>query len=90
RGRPHGPAAAGEGGGGAHRGGLIEPGHVEIAEPHIALVTLNRPEARNGIDMAVTEDLLEVATRCANDPALRAVLFKANGPAFTTGGDLAY
>lgn len=56
----------------------------------LAVICLNRPEARNGIDMAVTEDLLEVATRCANDPALRAVLFKANGPAFTTGGDLAY
>lgn len=54
----------------------------------VATVRLNRPEAGNALDDALAEDLREVATRCAEDGNVRAVLLCAAGPTFTVGGDL--
>ena len=56
----------------------------------LARICLNRPEANNAIDVDMARDLAEVATRCAENPEVRAVLLCANGARFTTGGDLAF
>lgn len=53
----------------------------------VATITLNRPEVGNAFDVAMTDDLLEVATRLAHDPEVRCVLLRAKG-AFTMGGDM--
>jgi len=48
--------------------------------------------SRGDIDIyldAMDDDLQEAAQRCAADPAIRAVLICAAGPAFTVGGDIA-
>jgi len=55
----------------------------------VGVITLNRPQARNAIDPGFTEDLHEAVQRCAADPTVRAVLLRAEGPAFTVGGDVA-
>lgn len=54
----------------------------------VALVTLNRPEAANAIDMAVGRELLEAALRIETDPAARAVVVTGAGRNFCFGGDL--
>ncbi|MEV4381816.1 enoyl-CoA hydratase-related protein [Streptosporangium sp. NPDC049644] len=54
----------------------------------LAVIRLNRPQARNAIDEAMAGDLYEVAVRCAGDESLRAVLLIGDGPAFTVGGDI--
>ncbi len=54
----------------------------------LATVRLNRPGAGNALDQAMAEDLAEVATRCAEDEGVRAVLLCAAGPAFSYGGDV--
>ncbi|MFI7669616.1 enoyl-CoA hydratase/isomerase family protein [Nocardia sp. NPDC049526] len=54
----------------------------------IAYVRLDRSEARNALDKAAGEALLEAATRIANDNGLRAVLITGNGPVFSVGGDI--
>jgi 2-(1,2-epoxy-1,2-dihydrophenyl)acetyl-CoA isomerase len=54
----------------------------------VATVCLNRPEARNAIDMRLGRETLEVARRIADDPSVRAVLICGNGPALTVGGDI--
>jgi enoyl-CoA hydratase/carnithine racemase len=54
----------------------------------IAVLTLNRPQTRNSL----SEDLLAALTSelaaIAGDPAIRAVVLAANGPAFSAGHDM--
>jgi len=59
-------------------------------EGGLATIRMNRPEVHNAIDATMAEALYEVAKRCANDPAIRAVLLLGNGRSFTVGGDLAF
>lgn len=54
----------------------------------IAYVRLERTEARNALDQAMGEALLELATRISNDNGLRAVLITGAGPVFSVGGDI--
>ena len=57
-------------------------------EDGLAVLRLNRPDARNAIDAAVAADLAEATQRCAADPTVRALLICANGPTFSVGGDI--
>jgi 2-(1,2-epoxy-1,2-dihydrophenyl)acetyl-CoA isomerase len=54
----------------------------------VAVVTLNRPESANTLDLAMGRDLLAAALRCEADPAVRAVVLTGAGKAFCFGGDL--
>lgn len=54
----------------------------------LATVCLNRPAARNAINMQMVEEILDVAHRIAADDSIRAVLICGNGPALTVGGDI--
>ena len=53
-----------------------------------AILTLNRPQARNGLSEAMLEGLTDALTAIAHDRAVRAVVIAANGPAFSAGHDL--
>jgi len=57
-------------------------------EGGLATVRMNRPDAHNAINAAMAAELYEAAMRCANDPAIRAVLLLGNGKSFSVGGDL--
>lgn len=55
----------------------------------VATITLNRPDDANAINDAMARDLREAATRCDEDPAIRAILITGSGgKAFSVGGDL--
>jgi 2-(1,2-epoxy-1,2-dihydrophenyl)acetyl-CoA isomerase len=54
----------------------------------VATITLNRPEAMNGLDVATKELLLETVHRVAGDPAVRCVVLTGSGRAFCVGQDL--
>src|SRR5499425_2763956 len=54
----------------------------------IAILTLNRPEARNSLSAAMIVALGEALDAIARDRAIRAVVLAANGPAFSAGHDL--
>ncbi|HZM33768.1 MAG TPA: enoyl-CoA hydratase/isomerase family protein [Burkholderiales bacterium] len=54
----------------------------------VATVTLNRPEARNAVNLAMCDALIDAAQRAAADPSVRVVLVRAKGPAFCAGADL--
>ena len=54
----------------------------------IALLTLNRPEARNSLSEALLAALGNALTDIAADHSVRAVVLTANGPAFSAGHDL--
>ncbi len=68
-----------------------QPGAVlfEVVEPHIALVTINRPEARNAVNGAVAAGLEAAVDRIESDPELWAAILTGAGPhAFCAGADL--
>ena len=54
----------------------------------VAVLTLNRPQARNSLSEAMLEALGDALTAIAHDDAVRAVVLAANGPAFSAGHDL--
>lgn len=54
----------------------------------LAIVTLDRVEAANAIDVDLVEDLLVAVREVSSLSGLRALLIRANGPAFTPGGDI--
>src|SRR5262245_44747782 len=57
-------------------------------EDGVAFLTLNHPEKRNALSRAMLTALRERLTECANDDAVRIVIVKGNGPAFSAGHDL--
>ena len=54
----------------------------------VGLICLNRPEDGNAITLEMAEELLEVASRCDQDPEIRAVVLTGSGKIFCVGGDL--
>jgi 2-(1,2-epoxy-1,2-dihydrophenyl)acetyl-CoA isomerase len=54
----------------------------------VALVTLNRPESGNTLNLQMAMDLLAAAMTCARNAAVRAVVVTGAGRHFCFGGDL--
>lgn len=54
----------------------------------VATVTLDRPAARNALDTETKVALRDTLAAAAADPAVRAVVLAAEGPAFCVGQDL--
>lgn len=52
------------------------------------MVTLNRPDARNALDLSMCQELYTVFSELDTDPTVRVVLLKAAGSAFCAGADL--
>jgi len=62
---------------------------LEIVAPHIALVTIQRPEARNSVNGDVALQLDQLVKQIEADPDIwAAVLTGAGGVAFCAGADL--
>jgi len=59
-----------------------------IREGTIATITMNRPEKRNALSVAMMTDLMAALHHLAAQPATRVVILAANGPAFSAGHDL--
>ncbi len=54
----------------------------------VAIITLNRPEAANSLNVPMSEELVKVATHCDSNPEIRAVVLTGAGKMFSAGGDL--
>jgi len=54
----------------------------------VVVLTLNRPAARNSLSEAMLEALSDALSAVAQDRNVRAVVVRANGPAFSAGHDL--
>jgi enoyl-CoA hydratase/carnithine racemase len=53
-----------------------------------ARITLNRPEKRNALSLALMEELIEALQEVSADPDVRAIVIEGNGPVFSAGHDL--
>jgi enoyl-CoA hydratase/carnithine racemase len=60
---------------------------VEI-ESSAARITLNRPEKRNALSLALMQELIAVLEEVAAVPEVRAIVIEGAGPAFSAGHDL--
>jgi enoyl-CoA hydratase/carnithine racemase len=54
----------------------------------IAVLTLNRPEARNSLSEAMIAELHGALNEIRNDNSVRGVVIAGNGPAFSAGHDM--
>ena len=55
---------------------------------NIAVLTLDRPQARNSLSEAMLAALQQELDRLGGDTRIHAVVLAANGPAFSAGHDL--
>jgi enoyl-CoA hydratase/carnithine racemase len=76
---------------------MAQPARAETAQPSIllretvgdvAVLTLNRPAARNSLSDGLIAELHGALRDIAGNQAVRAVVIAANGPAFSAGHDL--
>ncbi len=59
-----------------------------VVREGVATLTLDRAEARNAVNLATCDALIDAAKRASADESVRVVLVRANGPAFCAGADL--
>jgi enoyl-CoA hydratase/carnithine racemase len=64
------------------------PALLEESDRGILRLTLNRPDARNALSVALMSALLEALARAATDPQARVIVIAGSGPAFCAGHDL--
>lgn len=57
-------------------------------EPGVAVITLNRPKARNALSLALMKAVHQAIDDAGHDDAVAAVVIAANGPVFCSGHDL--
>ena len=62
---------------------------VETIGPQLALVTLNRPERRNALCIALLENLCDQIEGLVAQKTARVVILRGAGPVFSSGLDLA-
>jgi enoyl-CoA hydratase/carnithine racemase len=70
------------------RSPAIEPVLLRETIGSIAVLTLNRPRARNSLSEAMLAALFQELESLATEERIRAVVLAANGPAFSAGHDL--
>ncbi|AWL98858.1 enoyl-CoA hydratase [Bradyrhizobium amphicarpaeae] len=61
---------------------------LQKLEGGLLTITMNRPERKNALNPEMVSGLVEAARRAADDPEVRAVLFKGAGGSFCVGGDV--
>lgn len=54
----------------------------------VAIVTLNRPEARNALDIPMRREMAELVSEIRDDESVRAVILTGAGGVFCAGGDM--
>ena len=63
--------------------------NVEFSIDHgVATIALNRPEARNAVNLEMCDGLIVAAKRMIDDASVRVVFVRGNGPVFCGGADL--
>lgn len=60
----------------------------EEPEPGLALVTLNRPDSLNAIDVAMLDDFDKLFETLSNDDTIRVLILTGAGRGFCSGADL--
>jgi len=62
--------------------------HIEWKSGRIARITMNRPEKRNALSVAMMEEILDALQRASTERTVRVVVLAGAGRAFCAGHDL--
>src|SRR5437660_3854146 len=54
----------------------------------VSIITMNRPERRNALSLALMDELIDCLKSLGQQPEIRVIILAANGPAFSAGHDL--
>ena len=54
----------------------------------VAMLTLNRPESRNALNLEMCNGLIDACNIFSSDDSVKIVVVRANGPVFCAGADL--
>jgi crotonobetainyl-CoA hydratase len=65
-----------------------EPGALTERRGNVMVITLNRPQARNAVNSAVSTAVGEALAAAHDDPDVRAVVITGTGESFCAGADL--
>jgi enoyl-CoA hydratase/carnithine racemase len=57
-------------------------------EGPLAIVSLNRPRVLNAYNVEMRDDLYQILLAVRDDPEVRVMILRGEGPAFSTGGDV--
>jgi len=60
----------------------------ERITPHVALITLNRPDKKNAVNIDIAQGLSKAVHTVESDPDLRVAILAAKGNVFCAGADL--
>jgi len=60
---------------------------VDVAD-HVAVVTLNRPDKHNALDIAMFDAILDATSQLASAKGVRVVVLHGEGPSFCSGLDV--
>ncbi|ARU56253.1 enoyl-CoA hydratase [Oleiphilus messinensis] len=61
---------------------------LEIIDNHIAVVSMNRPEKYNGLDIDMFTGLVDTAKQIQKNKSVKVVILKGNGKVFSSGLDV--
>lgn len=66
----------------------MPPAVLYIKEDTLAIVSLNRPKMLNAYNVEMRDGLYEALQAVRDDPEVRVMVLRGEGPAFSTGGDV--
>ncbi len=61
---------------------------VDRTQPGVAVVTLNRPQVRNALNLSIRHELAQAFRSFTDDKTLRCVILTGNDEAFAAGADI--
>ena len=59
-----------------------------VKDGGIATITLNRPDARNALNLTIREEILHALYDVISDEGVKALVITGKGKAFCGGGDV--
>ena len=63
--------------------------HIEFeVKARVAVISLNRPDAANGINLDLSTELAAIAKECDENTNIKCVVLTGNGRFFSAGGDI--
>ncbi|HJN59460.1 MAG TPA: enoyl-CoA hydratase/isomerase family protein [Alphaproteobacteria bacterium] len=68
---------------------MSEPAVLSDVEGAIGVITINRPDKLNALDLATIEAMQAALSAMEANPAVRVIIFTGAGKAFIAGGDIA-
>jgi 2-(1,2-epoxy-1,2-dihydrophenyl)acetyl-CoA isomerase len=64
------------------------PDLLATLDDGVLTLTLNRPDARNAMSLAINQALAQQLAQAELDPAVRCIVLTGAGPGFCAGGDV--